>query len=159
MSMRGRAIRCTTATTNSGTGDWESYVDWHSARYESIPDFDSPATSSGVGWYEWLKWKNTHGTVYYGNLPQHTKHEHVGYSWMPCPYDNNSNLDLDPDTGNHTLRRRHLLGGTPSQAVDHSENNKRYYMRPTSRGARWGFECSFDDCPYYINSGRRYFYT
>ena len=148
--MRGRQILCSNIVTHSGTGDWDDYVDWYNTHLPS---------SSGIDFQKWLVWKNTHGTVYYGNLPQHKKYQHVGHKWAPCPYDDNADLDLDPDNGVHTLRRIHLLGSVPAQTANHFDNGKRYYMKSSSRGSKWGFECTFSGCPYRLLNNKPYFYV
>lgn len=43
---------------------------------------------------------------------------------------------------------------------DHRDiNGKIYYMKTQNNGSVWGFECTFDGCPYYIATGRRYFHS
>lgn len=101
------------------------------------------------------KWRRIYGTEHYGQLPQDKKSQHSGHSWAPCPY----------STQCSDLRTKHLLGLDPDEPlpssltrVDHTDLNfKVYYMR-TFRNGRWGFECTFDDCPYYLLYGERYFY-
>lgn len=105
----------------------------------------------------WLDWKYRYGTTVYGNLPQHKKHHHVGYSWAPCPY----------DTVSSGTRSRHLTGSdVPTEGqILHEAGGKHYYMKNKYRG----FECTFFDesdpdnpdknCPYYIANGhKKYFY-
>jgi hypothetical protein len=92
---------------------------------------------------KWMQWRCTVGTPNYANLPERLR-EHVGISCVPCPYDDKSS----------DIRAEHMLGAVPTQ-VDHDI----YYMRVALRGTAWGFECTYDSCPYYIANGRRYFYA
>jgi hypothetical protein len=94
------------------------------------------------------KWERIYGTTAFGNLPQYTKHEHVGSCWVTCPY---STLSTDQRTID-------LLGSLVTKVEHQDSNNKDYYMRPVYRG-QWGYECTFDDCPYYLSTGLRYFYS
>lgn len=92
------------------------------------------------------EWEDIYGTTLSGNLPQHKKHHHVGHCWVPCPY----------STQCGDLRREHLtVSGTQE---DHTAGGKIHYMATSCRG-KWGFECTFDGCPYYIANGQRYFYA
>lgn len=96
------------------------------------------------------RWEQLYGTTVYGNLPQHKKHNHVGHCWAKCPY----------DTTCSGVRRRHMVGTEtpPEGTVLHEAGGKHYYMKTHSRGV-WGFECTFDGCPYYITYGKRYFFV
>jgi len=99
-------------------------------------------------------WRKIYGTDYYGNLPQHLQYTHVGHCWAPCPY----------STQATELRTRHLLGLSDSDPlptkVDHTgTDNKIYYLITENKGPIWGYECTFDNCPYYLTNGERYFYT
>ena len=97
-------------------------------------------------------WEYMYGTDAVGNLPQYKVPNHVGHSWMPCAY----------STQADDLRTRLLLGLSdldplPSQ-VDHTDaNGKVYYLKTKGKGPRWGYECPFDNCPYYLANGKRYF--
>ena len=113
MGLRGRSVRCTTA---SGTDE--------------------------------EKWEQIYGSTLYGNLPQHKKHHHVGHCWAPCPY----------STQCSDLRREHMIGTYGGTVNDHTANGKVHYMATSNRGV-WGYECTFDNCPYYTVNGRRYFYA
>ena len=97
------------------------------------------------------KWEKIYGTVYEGNLPQHKKHLHEGSCWCSCPYDSNATV----------LRTRHLLGLTGFDSLPtrlpHDDGTKEYFMRPEYRDG-WGYICTFDNCPYYLSTGNRYFY-
>ena len=88
-----------------------------------------------------------YGTEAFGNLSQHTKSEHEGSCWVPCPYSTYA-------TDQRTLD---LLGSATTKVVHQDANNREYYMRPVHKG-QWGYECTFDDCPYYLATGIRYFY-
>jgi hypothetical protein len=98
-------------------------------------------------------WRTLYGTDNTGNFPQWKKDQHEGHCWHPCPY----------STQCDALRTRHLLGledydALPTQA-DHSDTDgKVYYMQTAYRG-QWGYECTYDQCPYYLDNGERYFYT
>lgn len=92
-------------------------------------------------------WEATHGTESYGNLPQYKKDQHVGNMWNPCPY----------STQSDDLRTEHRLGYIPTK-VDHTgPDGKVYYMQP-SRHSSWGYECTFDNCPHFVATGKHYFY-
>lgn len=99
-------------------------------------------------------WEFMYGTDAYGNLPQHLQHTHVGHCWMPCAY----------STQADELRTRLLLDLSdvdplPTK-VDHTgADGKVYYLKTKGKGPRWGYECVFDTCPYYLTNGERYFYT
>jgi hypothetical protein len=42
--------------------------------------------------------------------------------------------------------------------IDHTDpDGKTCYMKTTNRG-NWGFECTYDNCHYYVTYGERYFY-
>jgi hypothetical protein len=95
----------------------------------------------------WLRWKLQYGTDTMGNLPQNKIDNHVGESHAPCPY---STQSID-------ARSEIMLGSVPAK-VDHTANSKIHYMRPAYNGT-WGYECTFDNCPYYLANGRRYFFA
>lgn len=40
-----------------------------------------------------------------------------------------------------------------------SSDEVHYYMKTQSRGSAWGYECTYDNCPYKINEGGPYFYV
>ena len=92
----------------------------------------------------WLIWKCSYGTTDYGNLPSQQR-DHVGLSAAPCPFDSST----DP------IRVDIMLGYIPDVTTDHGN----YYMRVTSRGGVWGFECTYSGCPYLIEYGQPYFYV
>lgn len=98
------------------------------------------------------KWEYMHGTDAYGNLPQYKKDQHVGHCYAPCPYSFQS-----PE-----LRSFHMLGAIDLEADRNNHigsDGKIYYMRTTAKGSVWGFECTFDDCLFKLENGKRYFYV
>lgn len=103
---------------------------------------------SHVPFEKFMQWYYTYGTYQYNNLPEHKKHEHIGHCFAPCPYDSNAK----------ELRTRHLLDLGDSDPLPTRNDHGIYYMRTTSKGSKWGFECTFDNCPYYVANGQRYFY-
>jgi hypothetical protein len=107
-------------------------------------------TASGT---EEEKWEYIYGTDAYGNLPQYKKDQHVGHCWHPCPY----SLQADDN------RVRIMLGLSDTDPLpdrnSHFDGNKIHYMKTESRGSKWGFECTYDNCSYYTTNGRRYFYA
>ena len=108
-----------------------------------MPLRDRCATVSGT---DEEKWDQLYGTEVVGNLPQHKKNQHVGHCWAPCPY----------STQCSDLRREHL--NVTDAPNDHTAGGKVHYMTTSCRN-KWGFECTFDSCPYYVANGRRYFYA
>lgn len=96
-------------------------------------------------------WEYIHGTTQEGNLPQHKKHLHEGHCWAPCPYSYQSD----------SVRRQIMIGtNSPAEGLnDHTYDGKIHYMKTHSKGSVWGFECTSDNCPYYISTGKRYFHT
>lgn len=99
--------------------------------------------SSVVEFGKWLLWKCNFGTTSYGNLPTR-KRDHVGISYIPCPYDSNN---YDP------VRSSLWLGFIPSTTSDHGN----HYMKVSNNGASWGFSCTFDGCPFFLDNGYSYF--
>jgi len=88
------------------------------------------------------------------NLPEHKVTDHEGNCWQPCPY----------STQTTDARTRSLLGladGDPLPAKnDHTDANGMVHnMKTQVRGSRWGYECTFDNCGYFIDNGERYFYV
>jgi len=107
-----------------------------------------------VSFDKWLIWRIRIGTTSYGNLPRDKKHDDkVGHCYAPCPYSIQST----------DLRTRHLLNLTEIEAlptkVDHEIAGTTYYMKTSSRGSKWGFECTYIGCTHYILYGKKYFYT
>jgi hypothetical protein len=98
----------------------------------------------------WLQWKYERGTDSYGNLPQFKATEDVGSCTAPCPY----------STQSEDQRSIDMLGAIPSGAltkVTHAVGGITYYMRAAYSG-QWGYECTYDGCPYYLVNGHRYIY-
>jgi len=104
------------------------------------------------------EWEYIYGTKHQGNLPGNRKVISaitddvvwVGYSWAPCPYSTSASDE----------RREHLIGETdPSEGKnEHADaNGKIYYMK--IKGSGWGFECTFDDCPYKNTHGKPFSYV
>lgn len=97
------------------------------------------------------KWEKIYGTSYVGNLPQYKKNQHVGNCWSPCPYDSSATV----------LRTRHLLDLADNDILPtrlpHTDGVKDYFMKVNYKGA-WGYTCTHDNCPYFLDTGRRYFY-
>ena len=134
------------STTSSGAlslraEDLAEYSDW------VINNWDVPFD-------KWFIWRLSHGTASYGNLPRDKKHEgKVGHCYTPCPY----------STQSTDLRTRHLLGldmdAVLPAKVTHELGDTTYYMKTAARGSKWGFECTYPGCPYFILTGKRYFFT
>ena len=99
----------------------------------------------------WLNWKLSIGTNNYGNLPTRKK-DHVGISCVPCPF---SEKDDALSQSYWDERSRTWLGYIPTSYVDHGN----YYMRVAGRGSVWGWECTSNSCPYFLEMGRRYFHA
>lgn len=97
-------------------------------------------------------WKSLYGTTAVGNLPRYKVGRFVGKSYSPCPYSIQSD----------DLRTQIMLGleqnDFSTNKVDHTKNNVTYYMKVKRKNA-WGYECTFDECPYYLLTGRRYFFV
>lgn len=128
------------------------------------------------------KWRQIYGTENYGNLPENKKGQHVGHKYAPCPFStqsgnlrtrimlrdyvyaqsgntsdlmdmNNDGSFLIPDS----LIDPTLISILGYGRVDHTDV-KVHYMRNSARSARWGFECTFVNCPYRGAVGRPYVY-
>jgi hypothetical protein len=108
-------------------------------------------TYSGVGvpFEKFMQWYYQHGTYQYGNLGDFKKDDHVGHCFAPCPY----------DTACSDERTRHMLDLSDTDPLPLRTAHGIYYMRTESRGSKWGFECTYDSCPHYLSTGRRYFYV
>jgi len=119
--------------------DFSEYADWLSdwnSRFGGVAD-----TPAQFG--KWLNWRLSIGTSALNNLPTR-KRDHVGISCIMCPYDSKA----DPG------RTERMLGIGVSRV-----NHDIYYMKVAQRGSVWGFECTYDGCPYYLLNGVRYFYV
>ncbi len=120
------------------------YGDWQIETGNSIVTFD-----------KWLLWRIEIGTTSYGNLPRDKKHDgKKGHCWAPCPY----------STQSSDLRTRHMLGLSSTDPlpvkVDHESMGITYYMTTASKVSKWGFECPYNGCTYFIATlGNKYFYT
>jgi len=99
----------------------------------------------------WLIWKCSYGTTNYGNLPSRIR-DHEGISCIPCPYDT---PPLGYSSSAWDNRSELWLGFVPSTMVDHGE----YYMKVTGRSSLWGFQCTFNGCPHFVNTGKPYFHV
>jgi len=95
---------------------------------------------------KWLQWKYEYGTEAYANLPQYKTGSHIGRCYAACPY----------STEATDLRSEHMLGSVPTK-VTHTVDGVTHYMEIVYQG-KWGFRCTYDDCPYYSTNGVRYFY-
>jgi len=168
--MRGRDKYC---ITTSGTIDqqWEQIRDVLGPTPANIPsltgvsglreidkaayyDWEAIPQNNGKPFDKWLIWKIRVGTDRHGNLPADKKLDgKVGHCWAPCPY----------STQSSDLRTRHLLGLDSSDPLpsktDHSSGGTTYFMQNIVRGSRWGYECTYPACNYYIDNGKKYFYV
>lgn len=97
------------------------------------------------------KWEYIYGTDRVGRIPEYKPTKFIGKSYAPCPYSTQS-TDL------RTKLMLNIEDDTMPDKTDHSVDGVVYYMR-TYRKGRWGFECTFDNCPYYLQNGKRYFYS
>lgn len=100
-----------------------------------------------VSFKKWLIWYIMHGTTNYNNLRTNKVGEKVGRSYAPCPYDTNSS----------DIRSTIMLGTVPTKVL-HELNSVHYYMEASNKGPKWGWQCTFEDCPYNISNNKKYFY-
>ena len=125
-------------------------------------------------------WRQIYGTENYGNLPENKKGQHVGHIYAPCPFStqsdslrtrimlrdyvyeqsgNTSDLMSMTNDGDFlipdSLLNDTLISILGYGRVDHTDV-KVHYMKTGARGAKWGFECTFENCPYRIAVGRPY---
>jgi len=106
-----------------------------------------------------LQWQYEIGTTAYGNLPQHKKHEHEGYCWMPCAYHRSDHWTQEQIDAMRD-RTRTMLGLESWQdPLEGFSDHGDYYMRLHAKGNIWGYECTYSGCPYYVTYGERYFYS
>ena len=127
-------------STVSGTISYNDVADWSVwavANGKSIND------ASFFG--KWLIWKLNTGTDNYGNLPTRIR-DHTGISCIPCPYDSNSDA----------LHTRVWLGLDSTDPLPTRVDHGSYYMKVTSRGSKWGFECTCPTCVYFLDNGIKY---
>lgn len=120
--------------------DLAFYVEWANANGIADPLNDS----NYAVFRKWFSWKLTVGSNDQGRLSIR-KRDHVGLSCAPCPYDTNCS----------DIRATHMVGSVPATRDDHGI----YYMKITSRGNRWGFECTYSGCSYLLDTGYKYFYV
>lgn len=162
--MRGRDKYCITVSGTTNEDMWREIRTvlgpnpTHSGTLDimnsDISEYNTWISSHGVVPFDkWLIWKIRFGTVRYGQLSEDKKaYKKVGHLYAPCPY---STFSTD-------LRTIHMLGLGSSDPlpvkVSHSLGGTDYYMTTTARGNRWGFECPFVGCTYYILNGKKYFY-
>ena len=104
-------------------------------------------TYSGVPLERFMQWYYEHGTYQYNNLGDFKNT--IGHCFAPCPY----------DTACSPTRTRHMLGLEETDPLPTRSAHGIYYMRTESRGSKWGFECTYDNCPHYLDTGQRYFYV
>lgn len=124
-----------------------------------------------------LTWENTHGTTVSGNLPQYkvgqnncsvdlnaitypeVKLSDFHYHHIKCPYstqaDSHYIRNMDKTSLNY-FKMEDVSSG-PLGLTDHTATNG--IMIKESRGHIHGWLCVQDDCPYYISTGKRYFYV
>jgi hypothetical protein len=130
-------------------------LSWEELRDDYIEEYVTWTASNGaVPFDKWLIWRYEIGTAEYGNLSKNKINEgKVGRSWMPCPY----------STESDDLRTRLSLKLSDTDPlppkITHKIGGNTYYMTINSKGPRWGFECTYIGCPYYILTGKRYFYV
>lgn len=121
---------------------------------DDIAEYNNYLTSYGVGtpFKKWLLWKLETGSTIYGNFPENKKFSHVGHCFSPCPYDS----DCDE------IRVRVLLGLTEADPlpvrVTHIVGTTSYFMETTNRGSKWGYQCTFPGCSFFLSTGTKYFY-
>jgi len=102
---------------------------------------------SSVSFKKWLVWYLMYNTTDYNNLRANRVDAKVGRSYAPCPYDTECSEQRSMD----------LLGTVPAKVV-HELNAVHYYMDASSRGAKWAWQCTFENCPYNLSHGKKYFY-
>lgn len=161
--MRGRDKYCITVSGTTNEEMWYEIADVlgptlsnrDDRMVDDIAAYDAwVALNGSVPFDKWLIWKYRVGTDRYGNLPEDKKYDGKnGHCWNPCPY----------STQCSDLKTRLMLGLDNTDPLptktDHTLGNTTYYMRTSSRGPRWGFECTFSGCTHYIVEGQKYFYV
>lgn len=125
-------------TTRYGK-DLTSFTDWLDSW--NIEHSDTKISTPAL-FSKWLIWKCNNGTDNYGNLATRDR-DHVGIKGVLCPFDSRVAV----------YRAIDILGYLPNEQVDHINN----YMKVTQKGAVWGFECTYSDCSYKINTGSYFF--
>jgi len=135
------------------------------AKYTSMYNGDWAAWQARVAgghdepFEKFLQWQFEIGTTMYGNLPQYNKHDHVGYCWMPCAYHEDDDW-TEEQIASMRSRTRTMLGLEEWQdPLEGFSDHGDYYMKLHAKGHVWGWECTSDNCPYYVTYGVRYFYS
>jgi hypothetical protein len=163
--MAGCVTRCTTFSKDSIQVAWTDIrahfgpiVDWSleagSLAATDVATWTAWATAKGIDpsdvtrFGKWLIWLLSYGTVEYGNLPTRIR-DHVGISCIPCPY----------DTSATPLRTRLVLGLEDTDPLPTQSDHGIYYMKVSSRGGTWGFECTSLNCPFYLTNGIHFFHV
>lgn len=108
---------------------------------------------------KFLQWQYEIGTTMYGNLPQHKKNEHSGYCWMPCAYHRGDDWTVEQIEAGQVRTRTMLDLEDWQDPLEGWNDHGDYYMELHAKGNVWGFQCTSDDCPYYVTYGVRYFYS
>lgn len=121
--------------------DLTEFTDWLS---DWNAEHGGGKTSTPELFAEWLIWRCNVGTANKGNLPTR-KIDHTGIQGVICPFDDQVVM----------ARAIAMLGYLPSTQTNHGS----YYMKVSMRGNDWGFECTYDSCPYLLDNGKTYFYA
>lgn len=130
---------------------YQQHIDLMNA---DIAEYTNYITSYGVGtsFKKWLMWKLETGSTVYGNFPENEKFNHVGHCFAPCPY----------DTECDDVRTKLLLGLGATDPLPvkvlHKVGLVNYFMKATNRGSKWGHQCTFPGCPFFLANGKQYFY-
>jgi len=113
------------------------------------------------------------GTNTPGNLPQYLVNDNVcfvdlslitypgvrksdfRFYHQKCPYSTQAGLHLVRDIDYNSPTYFELKALQPSDIADH--NVTFGIMIRESRGSKYGWLCVDDNCPYYVNTGQRYF--
>ena len=163
--MAGCVTRCTTYRKDSIQHAWEDIrahfgpiVDWStepgSVAEDDVSEWAAWASANGKSvndvtfFGKWLIWRLSYGTVEYGNFPSRIR-DHEGVSCIPCSYSVSSS----------SLNTRLWLGLEDHEPLPSKSDHSDYYMKVSARGSKWGFECTADNCPYYLENGVRYFHS
>ena len=113
-----------------------------------------------------LSWEQLYGTTASGNLPQFVKN-HIGKCYAPCPFSTQAIFDINELPIGYTqtfgevdiyLKSRSMLGYVPSTFVDHTTPEGMVVLLQPHYSGVWGHICMYDGCPYYLETGKRYFY-
>lgn len=123
-----------------------------------------------------------------GKIGETRTRDHVGISMFPCPFSTQAIKELDKeehtkiqnifgnidiykhikvllsdyytevDDGDDYVTIKGITLYIPDDLVDHTYNDKVYYLDESYKG-KWGYECTFPDCPFNNITGRNYFYV